>query len=121
MSVPTIGSKFGDAPVAPAVPQTAPARDAVPASTLSTQAPTQQSPRPSLDDVMKAIQAIKEKIEPVASNNLQFSVDQDSGDTVVRITDSQTGDLVRQIPSEETLAIARDLNRIKGLLLQQKA
>lgn len=38
---------------------------------------------------------------------LQFDVDERGGEMVVRIVDRQTKDVIRQIPSEETLAFAR--------------
>jgi flagellar protein FlaG len=40
---------------------------------------------------------------------------------VVKITDRATGELVRQIPMEEMLALAKSLDRLQGLLLQTKA
>jgi flagellar protein FlaG len=124
MSVPTIG-KFGDAPAAPPAAPAAQVRDAPPLpNALKTQAraPTQQQPqRSSREDVQKAIEAIRERIQPITTDDLRFSVDDESGETVVRITDAKTGDLVRQIPSEEAIAIAKDLDRLNGLLLRQQA
>lgn len=38
---------------------------------------------------------------------LQFSVDQDLGRTVVKVVDSESGDLIRQIPEEVFLDLAR--------------
>jgi flagellar protein FlaG len=55
------------------------------------------------------------------ASNLLFSLDQETGKTVIKIVDSQTNEVIRQIPSEEVLAIARNLDRIEGLLLKQKA
>jgi flagellar protein FlaG len=48
-------------------------------------------------------------------------VDKDTGKTVIKIVDSQTNQVIRQIPSEELLAIARNLDRVEGLLLKQRA
>ena len=52
--------------------------------------------------------------------SLLFSVDQDSGDTVVRIMDSDTKEVIRQIPSEELLAIAHRLKSSRGVLLTEQ-
>lgn len=41
---------------------------------------------------------------------LQFSVDEDSGRQVVTVTDKLSGDVIRQIPSEEVLRLARNLS-----------
>ena len=52
--------------------------------------------------------------------SLQFTVDKDSGDTVVTIVDSETHKVVRQIPSEELLAIAHRLRSAVGVLVTEK-
>ena len=40
---------------------------------------------------------------------LEFRVDQDSGRTIVTVKDKSTGEVVRQIPSEEVLRLAQNL------------
>jgi len=40
---------------------------------------------------------------------LDFSVDEITGHTVIKVTDSQTGDVIRQIPAQEVLAIMQEL------------
>jgi flagellar protein FlaG len=45
-----------------------------------------------------------------AGRSLQFRVDEDSGRVVVSVRDPSTGELIRQIPSEAALRIARDLD-----------
>lgn len=53
---------------------------------------------------------------------LEFSVDDETDRLVVRLKDGTTGETIRQIPSEETLAIARYIADVQhGLLLSQKA
>lgn len=57
--------------------------------------------------------------------NLSFSVDEESGRSVITVTDKQTGDLIRQIPAKEILAVANiireatasDIEKV-GLLLE---
>lgn len=53
--------------------------------------------------------------------SLQFSVDKGSGETVVRVIDTETKELIRQIPSEELLVIAARLRETAGVLLQEHA
>ena len=48
-----------------------------------------------LNDFAKSIQT-----------NLSFSIDEGSGRSVITVTDSQTGDIIRQIPAKEVLAVA---------------
>lgn len=56
-----------------------------------------------------------------ASANLRFAVDGDTGTMVVKVVDAETDQVIRQIPSEEMLAIARNMDRMQGLLLKQEA
>ena len=48
--------------------------------------------------------------------NLSFHVDEASGRTVITVLDATTSKVVRQIPSEEVLALARALELERGLL-----
>ena len=67
-----------------------------------------------------AIEKVQDFTKTVA-NELKFSIDEDSGQTVVKIVDTATDEVIRQIPSEEMLAIAQALDKIQGLLIKQKA
>lgn len=52
----------------------------------------------------KAAQIVQaQKLE----RGLQFTVDDSTEQTVIRVVDSQTNELIRQIPSDEALAISR--------------
>ena len=68
----------------------------------------------------RALENIRRVVEPVA-HNLRFTVDEDTGRTVVKVLDSATDQVIRQIPSEEVLSIAKALDKLSGLLLEQKA
>ncbi|MCB1908288.1 MAG: flagellar protein FlaG [Rhodocyclaceae bacterium] len=68
----------------------------------------------------RALENIRRVVEPVA-HNLRFTVDEDTGRTVVKVLDSATDQVIRQIPSEEILSIAKALDKLSGLLLEQKA
>ncbi|HUQ11046.1 MAG TPA: flagellar protein FlaG, partial [Steroidobacteraceae bacterium] len=51
------------------------------------------------------------------NHQLQFRVDQGSGKMVVTVTDGETGEVIRQVPGEEALRIAQNLeNRLSGML-----
>lgn len=56
-----------------------------------------------------------------ASAGVEFTVDENSKRVVVRIVDSETKQVIRQIPSEEMLAISQSLDRVAGMLFEQKA
>ncbi|MBB1477472.1 flagellar protein FlaG [Shewanella sp. SG41-3] len=54
----------------------------------------------------------------VMQKGLAFNIDEESGIQVVKVIDVKTGDLIRQIPNEEALDIAKKLNEVTGLLMK---
>lgn len=52
---------------------------------------------------------------------LAFKVDETSGQAVVTVLDRDTGDVIRQMPSEEALALAEKLSEVTGLLMKTEA
>ena len=86
------------------------------------QAISQTSSTPvSQGELQKSLEELRKAIKPPAPDSLQFSIDQDSGRTVVKVVDVQTNAVLRQIPSEEMLELAKDLDRMQGLLVRQQA
>lgn len=75
----------------------------------------------SEEDVQDAVDKLNEAIKTMASNGLEFSVDKDAKVVVVKVVDRQTEEVIRQIPSEEVLQIAKAMEKLKGLLVQDKA
>jgi flagellar protein FlaG len=51
---------------------------------------------------------------------LSFSVHYKTRDTVVEVIDSRTGEVIRQIPSEELLQLKDKMNDLRGLIFDQK-
>lgn len=102
-------------------PENASPPDAQLAKTAAVAPQAQTSdPQPSRQQLDEAVQAISDFVSSV-NNSLQFSVDDTTGKTIVKVIDSNTQEVVKQIPSEEMLVIAKALDGIKGLLVQQKA
>ncbi|MFT5721906.1 MAG: flagellar protein FlaG [Motiliproteus sp.] len=52
--------------------------------------------------------------------SLSFSVEQANDSVVVRVSNRTTHELVRQIPTEEALAISEHLDRVLGMLFSEK-
>lgn len=74
----------------------------------------------SPEQVKDAVNRIREFVQPI-NDSIQFSVDDDSGRMLVKVIDQQTKEVLRQIPSEEVLNIAKALDKLQGLLIQNKA
>jgi flagellar protein FlaG len=85
------------------------------------------SSSPDKADLSKTVDKINELIQGM-QRELQFSVDDASGRTVVTVRDSRTREVIRQIPSEEVLAMAERLkeqsesnDKLTGILVQREA
>lgn len=76
--------------------------------------------QPSAEQLNQAVKQIQDVIKQTA-NSLQFSIDKDSGMTVVKVVDTESKKIIRQIPSEEVMAIAKALDKLQGLLVKQQA
>lgn len=55
------------------------------------------------------------------SSEINFSIDEESGINIVKVTDSKTNEVIRQFPSEEVIAIAHALDKLQGLFIKDKA
>ncbi len=55
------------------------------------------------------------------THSVELVLDDRSEHPVVRVVDSETGQLVRQIPTEEVLELRRAIDRITGLLINRTA
>lgn len=91
-----------------------------PAVTAAAQALVTPQPQQTQEQVKQAFEKIKASVAPMAQD-LQFFMDESSGKTVVKVVDSSTQEVIRQIPSEEVLHLAQELDRMQGLLLRGKA
>ena len=77
--------------------------------------------QPSPEQLKSAVETINQVMKQ-SNNSLEFSVDSDTKRTIVKMVDTATGELIRQFPSDQTLAISREIDRFQqGLLLKQKA
>jgi flagellar protein FlaG len=76
--------------------------------------------KPDREKLEVATQSVRDFVKPINSN-LEFSVNDETGQLVVKIIDRATKEVIRQMPSEEMLSIAKTLDSIKGLFVQQTA
>ncbi len=74
----------------------------------------------SEEQVKQAVQKIQGTVNNLAQN-LQFSIDEDTGKTIIKVMDVHTEEVIRQIPTEEAVEIARTLDKVQGLLFNGKA
>ncbi len=61
------------------------------------------------------------KVAQANAQGVRFSVDEDTGRTVVKVVDTQTDTVLRQIPSVEALKLWRSIEQMQGVMLRDKA
>ena len=79
-----------------------------------------EAAQPTREVVAKAAAQLQEFVSSMGSN-LNFSIDETTGYNVVKVVNPDTGELIRQLPSEELLKISRDFQRLNNVLVSQRA
>lgn len=72
---------------------------------------------PQLQEAVSTLQKFTQSIQ----RNLNFSIDDSTGRMVVKVTDSVSGDVIRQLPTEEALRLAESLDEMRSLLFEARA
>lgn len=84
------------------------------AKPVAEQQPATEQLKNVVDNVNRALKQ--------TNKNLEFSIDESTEKHVFKLKDSETGDVIRQYPTEDMLAISRSIDQIQqGLLLKQEA
>jgi flagellar protein FlaG len=81
-------------------------------------------------DINKTESISKEQLEELAiklqefvgglNKSIKFETHQESGRDVVKVLDGESGDLIKQFPSEELLGIITNLSKASGILVNEK-
>lgn len=78
---------------------------------------------PAEESAARAVVDLNNYVQKVG-REIRFTVDGESGETVIKVMNSKTDEVIRQIPSEELLALARfvrDSMALPGTGLSEKA
>jgi flagellar protein FlaG len=75
-------------------------------------------PPPTDSEIIKAINQSNAALKQISSS-LEFSQEKSTGKTLIRVYDRDTKELIRQFPSEEMIAIAKQIESLKGALINQ--
>ena len=99
-------------PAVQAVPvaKTAPA---VKTDSVSADEPQRAALEQAVTDIRKFVQE--------SQRNLDFSIDDTTHTVVVKVIATDSGEVIRQIPSETALKLAQDLSKASSLLFDTKA
>ncbi len=99
------------------------AQTAAPANPVRS-TPTDQSPADTASMDRRMIEEATKKVQRTVSalnSALQFQIDQDTEKLVIKIIDTNTKEVIKQIPPQEILDIAKALDKLQGLLVREKA
>jgi len=86
--------------------------------------PTDQPPADTAFIDRRMIEEATKKVQQTVSmfnSALQFQIDQDTEKLVIKIIDTNTQEVIKQIPPQEILEIAKALDKLQGLLVREKA
>jgi len=83
--------------------------------------PTADSVQRNLKSQAAAIAAQLQEYLQSTRRDIEFRVDADTGTQVVTVRDANTGEVIRQMPSEEVLRVLKSLNAPQGTLVDQIA
>jgi flagellar protein FlaG len=71
-------------------------------------------------DLETAVKKLNDLVAP-ALQTVEFSIDAQSERLVVKVVDTSTKQVLRQIPNEEVLAMSKTLDKLQGLIGRQTA
>ena len=70
--------------------------------------------------VETAVKAVNAGLE-MRSISVQFEIDKDTDKVIVKVVDQTNGVVIRQIPTEEVVRIAKVMGKAPGMLVSQQA
>ncbi|GGE31619.1 hypothetical protein GCM10007421_01710 [Halopseudomonas oceani] len=85
-----------------------------------TRSAVEQSPEAEREKLQAAVSDIQGFVQSVR-RDINFNLDEDSGRVVINVTEATSGDVIRQIPSEEALRLAENLSEIRSVLFEAEA
>jgi flagellar protein FlaG len=67
-----------------------------------------------------AVKKLNEYVAP-ALQTIEFALDSESNRMIVKVVDTATQKILRQIPNEEVMAMSKTLDKLQGLVIRQTA
>ena len=88
--------------------------------TLPEKSDLQFDPKELQRNLQEAIDRLNEQMKN-NGRQLNFSVDKTIDRTVVQVKNTETGEVIRQIPDETLLRVAHSIEQVKWMLLDEKS
>jgi flagellar protein FlaG len=82
---------------------------------------TEQARKEKAAEPLENVVSDLNKLVHELHRELRFAVDDESGDTVIKVIDRETDEVVRQIPSEEVMRLRKRLQEAAGVIFHDSA
>jgi flagellar protein FlaG len=89
--------------------------EVIPSTEPSAAAVEQAANRPEIERALEQVQVMMD----LRDRSISFQRDNEAGAEVIRITDDSTGEVIRQMPSEELLGFMKNLTKMLGAFFDQ--
>lgn len=66
------------------------------------------------------VRDINTLVYQVAATKVSFDVDEETGRSVVRVVNKETGEIIRQVPPEELLTLVARMRQLSGLIFNKE-
>ena len=84
-------------------------------SKKSTPANSQQSA-----DVSGVVADINQIVSQVLTTKISFDIDEATGQSIILVVNRETGDIIRQLPTEELLILVSKMEQLRGLIFDRE-
>lgn len=74
----------------------------------------------SIDRIREKVRELESAL-PKASNSLIFRVDEVLDRPVITVVDKKSGEVVRTLPSDETLRVVHNIEKMKGIIFEDQS
>ncbi len=78
--------------------------------------------KPNVKDVSEIVDAVQESLDTIKeqTTHLRFSVHEQTDQVMVKVTNPDSGEVIREIPSQEFLDLAAKFEKMVGLMFDMK-
>jgi flagellar protein FlaG len=77
------------------------------------------SPKNVAEQVQQGVKEMNAQLN-LASHSIRFSIDDKSHDLVVKVVDTDTDKVIRQIPAEEILRLRENMKALSGMIMEEE-
>jgi flagellar protein FlaG len=91
-----------------------------PVTSAETKPVAKPPPEINKAELATAVKKLNEQVSP-ALQTIEFSIEEESARMIVKVIDTATKTVIRQMPNEEVLAFSKSMDRLQGMVIRQTA